>query len=231
MTQSNELVLHESVDKIYKDLKNNTNAEFDLSYDDYVSMGKELLKKVDCFQARIAFYALKVCDIRHGGISKNIYTCRDYAISLGIPVHTLSEWTLIYRNVILRLDIKLEEIDSNVWKNARRTNDRMGWDNPIAKVSGGNSTKRKKHKINTPLVELKRFFKEESSQDGPSFPSEFRGYIAATQTMVSRFKKRDLNLIDDIQMITLMKSLDEASDILNDFLTAKKKSIKKDQRS
>jgi hypothetical protein len=222
--KNNDITFHEHPDKILVSLQihEQKNIDSDISYDQYVSMGRELLKKVDCYQARIAFYALKVCTIKHGGISKNVYTCKDYAISLGIPVHTLSEWTLIYRNVINRLDISLEAITNEIWRNARRTNDRLGWDTAESRKTGGLS-KNKKFKEVAPIQELRRFYKEESGQHEASFQTEFRGFTTALMNMKTKIAKRDLNLIHEGDLLQLMRLLDQVSDALNDFLTAKKK--------
>jgi len=221
MKATKAFTYHEHPDKILASIKLNEYIEDIVSYDEYVKMGKELLKKVDCYQARIAFYALKVCTIKHGGISKGVYTCKDYALSLGIPVHTLSEWTLIYRNVILRLDIKLEEIDNHTWKNARRTNDRLGWDNNLVK-KGGNLIRNKKYKNSVPIEDLRRFYKEESNIEA-SLPTEIRLFTTSVTNMKNKLMKRDLNLVHEGDLIQLMTNLDQVSDILNEFLTEKKK--------
>lgn len=219
------ITFHEHPDNILRDLKLSTDFQGKISYDDYVAMGRELLKKVDCYQARIAFYALKICSIKHGGISKDVYTCKDYAISLGIPVHTLNEWTLIYRNVIIRLDISLADINKEVWKNARRVNDRLGWDNDNFRKSGNNLKKDKKYKDTVPVKDIQRFYKEESNLEA-SLPSEIRSFTTYMMNMKNKLIRRDLNLVHDGDLIALMTSLDKNSDIINDFLTQKKKSKK-----
>jgi len=207
--------------KILSDDKNRTN----ISYEDYVKMGKEILKSIDCYQARVAFYACQVCVIRHGGKSDKYYTLTDYSASIGMSHNTLSNWTLIYRNVIERLGIPLEEITKRVWTTASRTNERITDKN--RRVNVDKETKRKNIKYNkeVSLEGLRQFYKEESN-DTPSFHSEFRHWNSTVMNIKNNIPKRDLNLIHEGDVLELMRNLDIASDIINDFLTVKKKKAK-----
>src|SRR5690606_28292286 len=92
----------------------------------YVELGKELVNKIEAYQAKIAEYACLVCDIRHGGISTNYYTIKDYANDIGIPYKTLQNWIRVYRNVVKRIDNKIET--NKDWERARKTNDILTMD-------------------------------------------------------------------------------------------------------
>jgi hypothetical protein len=203
------------------------NKEYDsLNYHDYVAMGRELLKNIDCYQARIAFYACKICMIRHGGRSTGFYTLTDYAKELNISHNTLSTWTQVYRHVIVRLGIPLEELTKKVWVTATRTQERLSWENRRDNSEKGTSRKNIKYKPQVPKEKIEKIWKEEED-DKPSFYSEFNGWNKSILHIKLNVVKRDLNLVHEGDISEMMRSLDMISDHLNEFLTKKKKKKKK----
>lgn len=194
-----------------------------LEFKDYVSMGRDLLNKVECYQARIAFYALQVCTIRHGGISNGHYTLKDYAKALNMNAKTLQGWTLAYRNVVEKLGIPLESIDKKVWKAVNRTNDNINWANRSDNRDNG-TVKKQKYKTQIPDEKVKAFFqKEYESVDEPSFVSELRGWMHSCRQMKNNLSKRDLSLAHEGDLIELSRMLSDSNVIINKFLMAKKK--------
>lgn len=201
-----------------KDIKLDT-----LEFKDYVSMGRDLLNKVECYQARIAFYALQVCTIRHGGHSDGFYTLKDYAKALNMNPKTLSGWTLAYRNVIEKLGMPLESIDKKVWKAVNRTNDNIAWAHRSDNRDGGKK-KMARYKAQIPDEKVKAFFqKEYEAVDEPSFASELRGWMHSCRQMKNNLAKRDLSLAHEGDLIELSRMLSDSNVIINKFLMTKKK--------
>jgi len=98
-----------------------------LKYQDYVKKGRALLEELedlkeiqDCYQSKIAKYALSVCDIRHGGQSGGLYTMKDYALDIGANPKTLSNWVAIYKNVLVKIGIEDPTIEER--RKARKVN-------------------------------------------------------------------------------------------------------------
>ena len=217
---------HENTDVILIDIqlseKLASQKDKSIKYEDYVLMGKELLQKIDCYQARIAFYACQVCTIRHGGISGGYYTIKDFAKSLGLNAHTLSNWTLIYRNVLMRLDIDIQDVDKSTWARAGRTNEMLLWNNRRDNIDKGTPKANSQFKDVIPLKDLRQVYKDEGD-DQPNFNSELRRWISFNMMVKNNIKKRDLNIANDNDLLELMRYLDSASDTINDYLTKKKK--------
>ncbi len=194
-----------------------------LTYADYVSMGKEIVKRVDVYQARLAFYACRVCQIRHGGHSDGYYTITDYANDLGINKKSLQQWTLTYRNVIQKLEIPLDKITKDVWRTANRVNDNLTWKNRLENKEDGTPRKRLGHKPNMPKEKIQKMYDEEEGEE-PSFISELRVWTCSIRNIKNTITKRDLNLAHEGNLLELMNMMDEISDKINAFLTKKKKS-------
>ncbi len=70
----------------------NLKSKYEEFYFSKVSEAKGILKKIKDYKRKVAIIALEVCDIRHGGISHNIYTITDFASDIGMNRKTLSEW-------------------------------------------------------------------------------------------------------------------------------------------
>jgi hypothetical protein len=192
-----------------------------LGFNEYVTMGRELLNKVECYQARIAFYATRVCTIRHGGISTDLYTIKDYAKALNMNHKTLSSWVLTYRNVIIKLGMSFKDVDEAAWKAANRTNNRLNWDNRRDNAEKGTPKAKAKSKGDISVEHVRKIFHEESS-DTPSLVTEVRGWTSYVMQMKNNLGKRDLNLAHKGDLLELMRLLDLASDEINDFLTTSK---------
>lgn len=220
MKNSEVLVSHNDPKYIEKDLS--ALGTKLLSYDAYVEMGKELLKRVEVYQARIAFYACRICQIRHGGVSGKYYTLTDYAKDIGVNPKSLQQWTLTYRNVIEKLDIEVENITKEVWRTANRVNDNLTWRNRLDNKEKNTPRKNMKYKSRIPAETIRKMYEEESN-DEPSFTSEVRSWSQTFRTIKSNIVKRDLSLAHEGNLIEIVGMLDFISDHINDYLTAKKK--------
>jgi len=195
-----------------------------LEFTDYVQMGRELMNKVECYQARIAFYALKICTIRHGGRSDKFYTLKDYARALNMNSKTLQGWTLAYRNVVAKIDIPLEKIDAKTWKAVNRTNDNMSWANRRDNIENGTPRRAQKYKHQMDNEKVKKAFKEElENVDEPSFVSELRSWMHSCRAMKNNLLKRDLSLAHEGDLLELQRMLIDSSNTISNYLKGKKK--------
>lgn len=91
-----------------------------MTYDEYVMMGRDAFKVVELYQLKIAKYAIGACEIRHGGYSHGVYTLKRYASDIGISYKKLSRWTLIYRDIILKLSKDIDDITARDWESASK---------------------------------------------------------------------------------------------------------------
>lgn len=187
-------------------------------YDDIVAKGKELLKKIDCYQIKIVEYALEVCEIGHGGHSGDKYTIKRYAKDIGMCAKTLINWMSIYRNVIVKLKDPVTTNDE--WKAARRTDNILSRE---ARLRGVKLPNIKKSKALIPNSIVRDLYKDEINE--PSFRSEFRTLMNRSQRIAHLLKTRDMNLIEDCELLRMMELLDKASDEINNHLTKKKKRV------
>jgi len=182
----------------------------------------DIEKTKNCYQAEIADYALKVCDIRHGGISKGIYTLSRYSDDIGLPAKTVQNWVQIYRNVCLKLD--LINPTPEEWNKSRKTNEVIKSENTIHNSVGGNKKKKySMYKENLSKGEIKNIF--DNVDRSPSNTCINR-QIKATKYTLHVLKTKNLDEVSDTKLNHLMELLDEAGDLINDFLTKKLKNKK-----
>lgn len=188
-----------------------------MNYQDYVNAAKELIKRIDSYQAKIAEYAIKVCEIRHGGRSDGYYTLTDFAQDVGISNKRLSEWVDIYK---VSLKVGIQNPTKQQWTNISKLRDleRMG----INSSNKKNGTPRKKIRLAVDANTLKEKLKKIESGTCKEF--EFYKFYKFVQNNKNLFLKIKLNEIEDNSILALMNNLDEMSDYLNEYLTRKKKS-------
>ena len=195
------------------------------SYDDYVRAGRALIKNIVCHQARIAYYSIKICTIRHGGISKGVYTISDYASDIGMNKKTLQEWTLVYRRVIQHLDKKLEDITEKDWKVASRVAWIQDQDNRLDNREKGTPRKMVASKpVQKTPEQIKQVFKE--NYEEKSFKYEAVDWSRSIMRIKNLLLKRDLSLPDERTLEEIMENCDQMSDHINDYLTKAKKGKK-----
>lgn len=189
------------------------------TYEHYVSLGKELVQNVEDRQMKICGYAIKVCTIRNGGYSAGYYTLKDYANDIGLNNKTLNQWMLIYRNVVLKLTDKQLEIMT--WRQASKVNENIEHINTIENQLKGTPRKRSAPKKSVSPKEVQKLFQDHL--DEKPFIGEFLSVVKQTKHTRHLLTKRDLSIIEYTHMVFLMELLDECSDIINEFLTDKRK--------
>lgn len=224
-----------------------------VKYQDFVTKGRDLVHAIDklkdlerCYQAKIARYAISVCDIRHGGISTGIYTIKAYAIDIGLNPKSVQGWISTYRNVLERIGI--EDPTPEEWKRAVKTDNILSLDRTIENKMSAN--KKKGYKRNLPkehvremynAIDEKPFVGEchaitmTAKHDLYTVKNNIKELDKLPENTMQRLEKsakytreimgvRDLSIAGQKRLIHLMEILDETSDIINDFLTKKAKS-------
>lgn len=189
-------------------------------YQNYVVLGKAELKQIQGHQRKIAEYALKVCTIRHGGKSGDLYTLTRYADDLGVNRKTLQNWVQIYKNVILKLDADKKEKAS--WKAASSVNQILKEDRTLNnQINNRIQGSKEAYKQGVPDERVKKLY--DQVVEGKPFETEFITIMQAAKNIRNVLSKRDLNIITDEKLTLLMGILDESSDSINNHLTKKKK--------
>lgn len=194
----------------------------DKDYQNYVDLAKKEIKQIEGHQIRICEYAEKVCTIRHGGRSNGYYTLTDFANDIGLPVKTLQNWMLTYRNVIKKLDKTLttskefhqaQKVESYL-REARTAQNRLEG-KPVGSKHAIRNSEFSPEKI-------KNIYNSINNGEKP-FQSEFCNLQRSAQHIKGVLQKRDLGIISDKELLYLMQLLDDSSDIINNFLTKKQK--------
>lgn len=193
-------------------------------YLNYVNLGKDLVKKLNeirkqekCYQAQIAQYALSVCEIRHGGRSDGIYTISKYANDINLRPKTVQNWIQIYCNVVKKL--KIENPTANDWTKATKVNNALRNERAITNKLNGKEKTRFAYKQDVPPERVKKIF--DQTDEKPIF-FEFQTAAQSAKHIKFLCEKRDLKLLDRKVLISLMETLDHASESINDFLTKTK---------
>lgn len=192
------------------------------SYEQYVRMGKDLVNTINCYQAQIAYYATKVCEIKHGGITRSTtYTLTKYAADIGIKSKTLSEWVSIYRNVITKVDIDPEKVTKKDWTVATRVQSLYAGEKRTMQALAGLSGKKNKgYRPDVSVERVKDLFKQ--NYDGPSFQKEVYEWADYVIFIKNKLLARDLSTVSVSSLISLKENLDKASDHILAELTKKK---------
>ena len=190
------------------------------NYNQYVELGKQLVKKVEVYQIKIAEYAIAVCDIRHGGRSDGYYTLINYADDIGVARKTLQNWVQLYRNVIVKLDTPIKTAEE--FSKVRKVNDILTLQTTIEnKNSGTNNTRRT---IHAPKERVQSLYDRLGDEEKP-FVLELNRSTQSVKHVLFLMKTRDLNIVGDSELLHLMEILDDASEIINEHLTDKKRKI------
>lgn len=197
-------------------------------YKFFVTKGRELAKellnledKTKCYQAKIAKYAVSVCDIRHGGRTpEDRYTLKKYAEDIGVVCKTLQNWVQVYRNVLVKLNLK--DPSKEEWGRALKTNEILRKDRAIENKSNGEAGSKKAFKRNISPAKIQNIYDAgDPNGDFKPFVNECSSMIKSVMYAKNILKKRDMRVVPDSRLICLMELLDESSDIINDYLTKK----------
>lgn len=199
-------------------------------YEQYVKMGRDLVGQIECYQAQIAFYATKVCEIKHGGRTRStVYTLSKYATDIGINRKTLSEWVAVYRNVIQKLGKEAKEVTSKDWSVANRVQNLLKDEKrTVQTIMGVKGAKTHGYKQEVSAERIKDLFKQ--NYDGPSFQKELYAWNDYIVFIKNKLVGRDLSQVSTSSLLSLKENLDAASDTILRHLTntpgSKKSSVK-----
>lgn len=182
---------------------------------------RQLEKKIEAHQVSICKLAVSVCDIRHGGISKNLYTITDFANDIGMHKKTLQNWLACYRGVVEKLEEGVFEESDKDWSAARKTQRDINERQRSARRDAGLTGTRQKPVTVSPAI-INDTFKKYKNDEKP-FVNEYRHALASEKHLKHLLKHRDMSLVSDSQWIELMEILDENSDKINQYLTKKRK--------
>lgn len=191
------------------------------TYSECVIAAKDMLKRIEAYQVKIAECAISACDIRHGGISGGYYTIKDFAQDIGMAYKTLQSWVQIYRNVIEKIDDKIDT--DKKWQDVRKTNDIISIQTTAQNAI--EKTTNRRRNIHCPAEKVQKIYTSLQDDEKP-FVLELTRITQSSKYALNVIGKRDLNIADDNDLAQLMATLDKASDIINDHLTKKKKAAK-----
>lgn len=164
--------------------------------------------------------ALKVCEIRHGGRSDKYYTMSDFADDIGVNRKTLQQWVHTYRDILLKCD--LGEPTPKQWADAAKVEKLLKNTRTIDNKLAGKSGTRHSYRKDIPRSTIRQLFKEVSEDKDNTLFKVNRGLNQAKHVR-SIIKTIDMNKIDPKFLESMMEILDETSDMINDFLTNKRK--------
>lgn len=194
----------------------------DTDYRNYVTLAKKELKAIEGHQIRICEYAMKVCQIRHGGRSDNYYTVTDFAQDIGMVSKTLQNWMLTYRNVVMKLDKPIST--KKEWEAAKKVENILREERVITNRINEKPTGSKyAQSLPAPAEKVQSIFGKVLDNYERPFESEFAQILRASKHSLHLLQKRELGIIKDEQLAYLMGILDNASDLINNYLTLKKK--------
>lgn len=191
-----------------------------MEYQEYVEKGKACLAKIENYQMQICSYAMEVCEIRHGGRSDKLYTIGKYAKDIGMNAKTLQNWLLTYRNVILKLTP--EQRKNCVWQNASKVESLLKESQTLNNAAEGKRGRKTGWKKDVDPKQVQSLYKK-FEDNGKPFENEFINMVQSIKFYRGLLMKRDLGIIDPKQLIVFMEILDECSEIVNDYLTKKRK--------
>lgn len=190
------------------------NKSTNATYDQYVKMGRDLVSQVKCHQAQIAYYATKVCEIKHGGKTRSsVYTLGKYAADIGVNRKTLSEWVSIYRNVIVKIDLDAEKVTQKDWTVATRVQKLFKDEKQtVQAIMGIPHAKNRGVRQDMSPAKVKDLFKQ--SYNGPNMQSEVYAWNDSIITIKNKIASRDLSGVSLSSLISLKENLDKASEHL-----------------
>lgn len=172
----------------------------------YLAIIRGMKRKIGVYEADISELALKVCEIRHGGISTNIYTIKDFSEDIGMNHKTLQNWVSAYRTVVPIIG-RNKINNQKDWSDVRKTKRIVGDSAPARQVR-----------------DLFDAFNDDEIKEKP-FVAEFRNSVACIKHLKYMIGKRDLSMVDFGKWIELMSELDDCSDMINDYLTKNKENL------
>lgn len=197
----------------------------------YVKAGKDLVtelnllkEKTESYQFQIAKFAVGVCTIRHGGRSEGIYTLKKYATDIGINHKTIQNWTATYRIYTGSIDAEANTLTPKEWMAASRLNNLLKKERAHTNRQVGREGSRHAYKQEVPKDKVENIYRQLLDNEKP-FIHEFFNMENSLKHNLNVLKTRDLSIIPDHSLLHVMTLLDEASEVINQYLTNKKKQV------
>lgn len=192
-------------------------------YDQYVKMGRDCLNDINSKQALIAYYATIVCTIKHGGhTDSKTYTLSKYAADIGMKLKTLSDWVLIYKNVIAKMSIPADKVTKKEWTVANRVQQLLNQEKRTKQALSGLPRKKTKGvKVDASPERVKDLFKR--SYDKKDFQREIYTWNDYVLNIKNALVSKNLSSVELNSLISLKENLDKASDVILRHITTKNK--------
>ena len=173
------------------------------------------MEKIELYQAKIAKIAIKVCTIRHGGISDKYYTLSDFARDTGINRKTLSQWVRIYEHILKKIEIT--EPNKKEWESARKVLRNYEIDRTLKNKNKKTERRKTGFIKNAPKDEVHKDFKK--AMNGELMTTErFNRAYKSFIHVKGVFANMAPGSIDQSVLMELIKINDEIRDILKDHL-------------
>lgn len=190
-----------------------------------VEQAKDLLKVVECYQATIAYFAVKVCEIRHGGRSNEIYTIKRFASDIGKSHKTVQEWSRVYRGVIAKLNMDVKDITKEDWKAANRVMLLITREKTTMNEISGNAGKMNANHIELSNEQVRELFEEAKlGRSNQLVMAGFRDSIVYIRNKIYDFNCESVSLS---LMISLHDNLIQTADLLMRKINEKSSTVKR----
>lgn len=180
-----------------------------LTYDQAVARGKTYLEDIQTARYKICELALQVCDIKVGGQhsveGKKRYSIDKFAKDIGMPHRTLGKWLEIYRNVVKKLEIpidQIDQVDNRVLRN-------------MTKKVNSKSTK----------AEVQKAYDEYRSWGKADYALD--RVVKNAVTIRNLLQDYDLKQLDQDSLNKLFNLIDQCYETKNQYLKTAKKKVKK----
>jgi hypothetical protein len=186
-------------------------------YKSLVFKAKELLKKIECHQAEIAYLATQVVFISHGGKrSSKEYNMTKFAQDIGVERKTLSGWVQIYKNVIEKSGIEVKDITPELWTKASKVETFLRQNNTANNKAIGSQKNKSSMKSISSLV-VKDLLNK--SYDVIEFQAQFSSWLKYTLFIKNNIQTKDLSHIPINSIISMKENVDNISDSLFRYIT------------
>jgi hypothetical protein len=184
------------------------------TYEQYVEMGKKIIGDMKCYQAQVAYYATKVCEIKHGGrVRSTTYTLTKYAADIGVHKKTLSEWVSVYRNVISKLDKEVSKITPKDWTVANRVQNLLNEEKKtIQHIMGTSGKKERGTRKDVSPKRVRDLFNK--NYDSNTFQNDIYNWNNQIIFMKNKIVTRDLGEVSVGSLISLKENIDAISDMI-----------------
>ncbi len=191
------------------------------SYNQYVEEAKGFLKNIEETKFKISKLALEVCQIRHGGISTQYYTLKDFAGDIGMKPKTLQNWVRIYRDILLVCE--KPNPSPTDWKNAGKVENILKNKRTVSNKEEGTQGTLSQWNKKVPKSTINDIFS--SIESGEEQDLNLNRLYRQSKHCKFLLSKIDMGASDRSTLIEIMSDLDIVSDTINDYLSSNPKGV------